>query len=47
MSQQNDSEQHSVISIDQCLAQPSLEKLPPALDGNKYQDLHTAGQCVE
>jgi hypothetical protein len=24
--------------IDQCLAQPSSEKLPPVADGNKHRD---------
>jgi hypothetical protein len=28
-----------LIFIDQCLAQPSLEKLPPTANGNKYRDL--------
>jgi hypothetical protein len=25
--------------LDQCLAHPSSEMLPPAADGNKYRDL--------
>jgi hypothetical protein len=26
------------ILIDECLGQPSSEKLPPAVDGNKHRD---------
>jgi hypothetical protein len=31
---------------DQCLAQPSAERLPPAVDGNQTQR-PTAEQCAE
>ena len=29
------------ITIDQCLSQPSAQKLPPVADGNKYRDPHS------
>jgi hypothetical protein len=46
-SDKQNSQGHSTILRDQCLAQPSSEKLPSAAGGNKYRESQSDNKYAE